>query len=204
MYSQLKKLVDGLIHEFDRISNERKMVLRELAAYIQQKKDSNEPIQLVYICTHNSRRSHYGQIAAVLAASYYHVDNVYSYSGGTEATAFNPNAIQALRTLGFEIYCEQYDQANPLYKVSFGENLFTNCFSKIYTDRVNPKQHFVAIMTCSDADENCPIIPGVSFRIVTTYEDPKKSDGTALQEQIYQDRFKQIATETLYVFSLVK
>jgi hypothetical protein len=59
-------------------------------------------------------------------------------------------------------------------------------------------------MTCSDADENCPLILGAENRISTTYEDPKKSDGTELQEQIYKERFKQIALETLYVFSLVK
>ncbi|MEI6311628.1 MAG: protein-tyrosine-phosphatase [Bacteroidota bacterium] len=204
MYIRLKKLADTLIQEFDTISMERKKILNELASFIQQKKDSNEPIQLVYICTHNSRRSHFGQIAGALAANYFHINQVSTFSGGTEATAFHPNAIQALRTLGFEISTTQLEQANPIYKVSFGEDLYTTCFSKIYKDEVNPKQHFAAIMTCSDADENCPLIPGVSLRIGTTYEDPKKSDGTALQEQTYQDRFKQILTETLYAFSLVK
>jgi len=204
MYLEIKKLADILCEQFDTIGMERKKILNEFALFIQQKKDSNEPIQLMYICTHNSRRSHFGQIAAALVANYYHIDRVSSFSGGTEATTFHPNAIQALRTLGFEISTEQHEQVNPLYKVSFGEDLYTMCFSKIYNDDMNPKQHFAAIMTCSDADENCPLIPGVSLRIGTTYEDPKKSDGTALQEQTYHDRFKQILTETLYAFSLVK
>ena len=59
-------------------------------------------------------------------------------------------------------------------------------------------------MTCSDADENCPFIPGVDLRIGTTYEDPKAYDGTDLQEIKYQERSKQIAKECLFVFSLIK
>ena len=58
-------------------------------------------------------------------------------------------------------------------------------------------------MTCGDAEENCPFIPGVELRIATTYEDPKRSDGTPLQEQTYLERFKQIATEVLYAFSKI-
>ena len=203
MNLKLKKLADTLCEQFDTIPMERKVLLQQMANYMQQKKEANELIQLVYICTHNSRRSHFGQIAAALAANYFHIDQVYTFSGGTEATAFHPNAIQALRSLGFEISTTQIEQANPIYKVSFGEDLYTMCFSKVYNDEGNPKDQFAAIMTCSDADENCPLIPGVSLRIGTTYEDPKKSDGTALQVQTYQDRFKQILTETLYAFSVV-
>jgi protein-tyrosine phosphatase/arsenate reductase len=59
-------------------------------------------------------------------------------------------------------------------------------------------------MTCSDADENCPFIPGVDLRVGTTYEDPKAFDGTALQDINYQERSKQIATECLFVFSQIK
>ena len=93
---------------------------------------------------------------------------------------------------------------NPTYEVSFGKNLSTTCFSKVYDDEVNPKSDFAAIMTCSDAEQNCPFIPGVALRIGTTYEDPKKSDGTPQQEETYTARFRQIATETLYAFSLVR
>jgi protein-tyrosine phosphatase/arsenate reductase len=56
-------------------------------------------------------------------------------------------------------------------------------------------------MTCSDAEENCPFIPGVDLRIGTTYDDPKAFDGTQLQDEKYQERSSQIALECLYVFS---
>ena len=74
----------------------------------------------------------------------------------------------------------------------------------MYDDPKNPQKEFAAIMTCSDAEENCPFIPGVELRIGTTYDDPKAFDNTPLQDTKYDERCKQIALETLYVFSKVK
>lgn len=156
----------------------------------------------MYICTHNSRRSHFGQIWAQVAANYFEITNVNSFSGGTEATSFNSNAIYALINQGF-IVKKQSNSQNPMYHVYFGEDCYTCCFSKVYDYETNPKNNFAAIMTCSDAEENCPFIPGVEIRIATTYEDPKKFDNTELQDYKYLERSKQIAIETLYVFSLI-
>ena len=203
MYKTIQELLDELSKQFNTISDERKTLLFQISKYIQEKKNNGLAIQLVYICTHNSRRSHFGQIAATIVANYYNIKNVASYSGGTEITAFNINAINALEKLGFEIVTNDLNN-NPLYKVFYDEENYVSCFSKKYNDDANPKNNFLAIMTCSDADENCPLILGAENRISTTYEDPKKSDGTELQDQIYKERFKQIALETLYVFSLVK
>jgi arsenate reductase (thioredoxin) len=203
MYQKIRQFTQSLEQGFSLIPPERKALLQKITGYIQERYNQNLPINLVYICTHNSRRSHFGQVAAALAASFYNIESVSTFSGGTEATAFNPNAIQALKSIGFEI---SYDEkpVNPTYEVSFGKNLLTTCFSKVYDDEVNPKSDFAAIMTCSDAEQNCPFIPGVALRIGTTYEDPKKSDGTPQQDETYLARFRQIATETLYVFSLVR
>lgn len=156
----------------------------------------------MYVCTHNSRRSHFGQVWAAVAADYYHISDIETYSGGTEATAFNPNAIHALQQTGFEIIRED-DGANPHYTVRFGVQRSTNCFSKVFNAPENPHESFAAIMTCSDADENCPFIPGVELRIGTTYEDPKAFDNTPLQDEKYLERSNQIARECLYVFSLI-
>ena len=202
MIKELEKLAQELEQEFNSISPQRKELLAKISRYITEKLQRNKEVNLVYICTHNSRRSHFGQIAAALAANYYQLPNVKTFSGGTEATAFHPNAIEALVGLGFRIE-KQTEEANPLYRVFFGEEEFTTCFSKVYNHSANPTNNFAAIMTCSDAEENCPFIPGVELRIGTTYEDPKVSDNTSKQKQVYTERFKQIATETLYAFSLV-
>ena len=204
MYPKIKSICDELILQFDSISTERKLVLTTISEYIQQKKSEGLPIQLMYVCTHNSRRSHFGQIWAAVAAVYYGVLDVTTFSGGTEATAFNQNAIQALEEIGFQINSKD-GGVNPVYEVYFSE-LTTpiHCFSKVYNDNFNPSYNFAAIMTCGDAEENCPFIPGVELRIATTYNDPKAFDGTSQAAEKYKERCLQIALETLYVFSKVQ
>ena len=203
MFTSIQRLCDELILDFDAIPNERKDLLKKISTYIQERKDKNQEINLVYVCTHNSRRSHFGQVWSAVATNYYRIKNVNTFSGGTEATAFNQNAINTLKEVGFEIN-KLSETDNPHYAVKFGPTEETICFSKTVDDQANPTANFAAIMTCSDADENCPFIPGVDLRIGTTYEDPKAFDGTDLQNLKYQERSKQIATECLFVFSQIK
>lgn len=201
MYPNIKTYVDGLTKEFKSIPQNRKEILEKITQYIAKKRVMGSPINLVYICTHNSRRSHFGQVWAHVAASYYGVKNVNTYSGGTEATAFNINAINSLKRVGFNIKPINIEK-NTTYHVFHDDNESPSvCFSKTYDDAENPQKEFAAIMTCSDAEENCPFIPGVELRIGTTYDDPKSFDNTPEQDAKYDERCKQIALETLYVFS---
>jgi protein-tyrosine phosphatase/arsenate reductase len=204
MFQSIKTYCDSLVKEFDKIPTERKEVLEKITQYIAKKTLLNKTINLIYICTHNSRRSHFGQIWAKVASEHYQIKNVHAFSGGTEATAFNSNAINALKRVGFVIISETHKK-NPVYQVSFDEiEKPIECFSKVYDDPKNPQEEFAAIMTCSDAEENCPFIPGVELRIATTYDDPKAFDNTPLQDTKYDERCRQIALETLYVFSKLK
>jgi hypothetical protein len=59
-------------------------------------------------------------------------------------------------------------------------------------------------MTCTSADESCPVVLGAAKRVATPYDDPKAFDGTADEAKMYDERCKQIATETFYVFSKLK
>ncbi len=204
MYPVIKTYIDSLTKEFLSIPEKRKDILENITNYIAKKQATGSAINLVYICTHNSRRSHFGQVWAQVAASYYGIKNVSIFSGGTEATAFNSNAINALKRIGFNIKAIDTEK-NTTYHVFHDNNEAPSiCFSKTYDDATNPQKEFAAIMTCSDAAENCPFIPGVELRIATTYDDPKAFDNTAQQDAKYDERCKQIALETLYVFSLVK
>jgi len=201
MYPSIKSYVDDLTKAFESIPQNRKEILEKITQYIAKKQEMAAPINLVYICTHNSRRSHFGQVWAHVAASYYGIKNVKSYSGGTEATAFNINAINSLKRVGFNIQASNSDK-NTTYHVFHDDNESPSvCFSKTYDDATNPQKEFAAIMTCSDAEENCPFIPGVELRIGTTYDDPKAFDNTPEQDAKYDERCKQIGLETLYVFS---
>jgi arsenate reductase len=204
LYPTLQTNCDQLIDEFDLIPADRKVLLLTISEYIQRKVDADLPINLMYVCTHNSRRSHFGQIWSAVAANFYNIPNVHTFSAGTEETAFHPNAIAALREQGF-IVVQENDTSNPIYTVKFGAPKdYVTCFSKTVQDGINPKADFAAIMTCSDADENCPFIPGVELRIGTSYEDPKAFDGTDLESEKYHERSQQIARECLYVFSRIK
>jgi arsenate reductase (thioredoxin) len=204
MYQAIQTCCEKLSHEFGGIPPGRKALLETLSRYITEKRKKNESVNLVYICTHNSRRSHFGQVWAAVAAARYKIANVHAFSGGTEATAFNVNAINALKRAGFKI--ETRDQNNnPVYKVYYSEQENpVECFSKTYDHPANPARKFAAIMTCGEADENCPLIPGSELRVVTTYEDPKAYDSTHLRDSKYDERCRQIALETLYAFSKVK
>ena len=204
MYSKIKTYCDNLNRDFYFIPIERKVILEKISEYINSKIGKGESINLVYICTHNSRRSHFGQVCAHLAANYYHIKNVTVFSGGTVATSFNINAIKAIERSGFTVKKRSND-LNPIYEVFYSEESEPIvCFSKVYHHFQNPQTGFAAIMTCSDAEENCPFIPGAELRIGTTYDDPKAFDNTSLQDSKYDERLKQIALETFYVFSLIK
>lgn len=200
MFPALKAYADSLTAEFDEISDERKAALEQMAAYIRGQKDSSLPVQLTFICTHNSRRSHMGQIWAAAAAAYYGIDAVATFSGGTEATAFNPRAVAAMERAGFEI--DGTGESNPRYRVHLQQgDAGLMCFSKKYDDAANPQKDFAAIMTCSQADAECPYIPGAKFRLSLPYNDPKEADGTSEEAARYDERCRQIGRELMYVFS---
>jgi arsenate reductase len=202
--NNIKKLIDELKERFDEISENRKELLESFAKYISEKMKENKEINLTFICTHNSRRSHMSQIWAQTAAEYFEIPNVECFSGGTEATAFNPRALRAIRDSGFKV--EQLNQSeNPVYLVYYANDKDPlKCFSKVYSDDFNPRKNYAAIMTCSDADENCPVVFGAEQRFPIRYDDPKEFDGTDLEEAKYKERFEQIGIEMLFVFNKIK
>lgn len=203
MFEKLKRASKSLISDFDFISEERKVLLDELAMYIRNKLNTSKEVQLIFICTHNSRRSHLAQVWAQAAANYYDVQGVKTYSGGTEETAFNTSAVNALKAAGFKINTLK-EGKNPKYNVRFAKKAEPIvCFSKEYNHKKNPKDGFVAIMTCSDAAEACPVVEGAHYRTKIQYEDPKKFDGTEQEASMYEERSLQIGREMLYVFKNV-
>ncbi len=204
LYPALQQQFIQFEKEFAAIEPHRKLILEELAAYVMQKKQASLPVQLNFICTHNSRRSHISQIWAQAAAAYYGIENIHCYSGGTEATAFNPRAVKAMTEAGFNIARES-EQENPHYVVSFGDHQPSlTAFSKVYSDAANPPHSFAAIMTCSHADENCPVVIGAEKRISLPFNDPKEFDGTRVEAEKYTERVQEIGREIAYAFSKVK
>ena len=203
MYKKLEATINELKQGFDEIPSGRKKLLREVADFISQELEENGTVKLNFICTHNSRRSHLAQIWKQTAAAYNNIDGVETFSGGTEATAFNPRAVAAVERAGFKV--ENPGGENPMYRIRFDENSEPmTCISKTFDDPANPSKDFAAIMTCSDADENCPFVPGTKFRASITYRDPKESDGTDREKETYDERCRQIGTEMFYMMHQVQ
>lgn len=203
IFQELQQNIETFVQQFNTIAAERKAELEKVSAYIQKKLETQQTPKLIVICTHNSRRSHLGQLWLAAAASYYNLPQIETFSGGTEATLFHPNAVAAIERVGFTTTIQEQAK-NPVYEVRWqADQKAYEAFSKVFDEAPNPTKDFAAIMVCSEADEGCPYVPGTDFRIALPFDDPKAFDGTAQETEKYDERCQQIGTEMLYVLSKI-
>jgi arsenate reductase len=223
---------DGLTNYFAKVEanllavpTDRQDELKSLANYVAKSIKADGTADVMFICTHNSRRSHFGQIWMAAAAQYLGIQGVKTYSAGTEATAFNPRAIAAVERAGIlvehipdPILLQQLDTSNPQLKFVNAVDLNNKvmmlttgkksnpifCFSKTIAHPINPNHGFGAVMTCTSADAACPIVKGADFRVAIPYIDPKVSDGKPEEAVTYDERCLQIATEMMWVMKQVQ
>jgi len=202
MNDKMKQYCELLELEFHQIKKDRKQLLKGLSEYILEKFNINKTPKIVVMCTHNSRRSHIGQLLLALGADYYKLPEIRTFSSGTEATAFNKRAIKAMRKIGFDIYTKNEEDTNPIYEIKWRDDMNAiKGFSKSINHSTIPKEDFAAIMVCSEADQDCPIISGCDFRLALPFDDPKAFDETALEEAKYDERCREIGREVFYVLS---
>lgn len=202
LFENIKDYCKELENSFSEIPPDRQELLKKLSTYIRTKLDAAETPSLVVICTHNSRRSHFGQIWLAVAAEFYGLSEIETFSGGTEATALNKSVVSVLQDIGFDINVTRQAHSNPIYHLRWGNSSPAyQAFSKKYDSAPNPAHEFAAIMVCSEADEGCPVVEGADFRISLPFKDPKISDGTEEQEQVYAMTSREIAIQMLYIAS---
>jgi hypothetical protein len=203
LFPKLSNYCNSLSTEFNQINEERKAELKGIANFIVEQRKEHKPANLLFVCTSNSRRSHMAQVWSQIAAYYYGIDSVFTFSGGTEQTRVNINAIDALVRTGIEIYSNNQGD-NPLRYIRIGIKINPwVIFSKKYTDATNPKNNFAAVMVCSEADKACPFVEGAESRIGLPYQDPKEFDNSPLKEAKYDERCRQIAREMFFIMDLV-
>lgn len=212
LYPAVRAYLDARKAEFDQIPAERKAALEAIAAYVRTQQAANRTAHLLFVCTHNSRRSQLSETWAAVAATYVGLGGVgeglVSESAGLEQTVFNERAIAALNRAGILLQKKPRPAFNgkggPQYNLAYGEaNILRGMHSKTIAQATQNWQAFAAVMTCSDADEKCPVVPGAESRFRLPYEDPKVSDGTPQEAATYDKRCAQIAREQLYVFTQV-
>lgn len=198
MFKKITEVLDRF--NFSNISDVRKEHLKSIAESLIEDIKKHGEIHLNFICTHNSRRSQFAQLWSFIIADHYQLP-IHSYSAGTEVTAFNERAVKSITDLGCKVAFEEGN--NPKYEVSIDRKKSLEMYSKVYNDKCFDEIKFIAIMTCSDADKNCPMIPSASRRISLSYEDPKVYDDTDIEEEMYKQRLLEIGLEIMYVFTKV-
>ena len=167
---------DRLTTSFDMIDEPHRLAGRKLADWIAESDRPGRRLDVIVVCTGNSRRSILGATMGNIAAAYYGMPEVRFHSGGTAPSAFNARTVRALQEIGVEIEPTGKEAprgepktANPVYRVRWGppvgsdEPAFEATeFSKRYDDPANPPQGFAALMVCSEADAACPFVKGAA------------------------------------------
>lgn len=198
MFQTIKNYIESL--DISSIHEERLAQLDVLVHAIRESQKEFSEVQLNFICTHNSRRSHIAQIWASILADFYSIEAVSTYSGGTEATKVYRSVLSSAENIGLIVHLIQ-EGKNPHFSIHFGEDKCVSpLFSKRFDDEVNPKEKSITVMVCSDAAENCPYIPSVFKRVALPFKDPKEFDHTLNELQAYSEKHQEIATELKYVF----
>ena len=88
---------------------------QKLVEWIATSYRPGSPLDIIIVCTGNSRRSILGAVWGYIAAAYYGMPEIRFHSGGTAPTAFNIRAVNTLKNIGVEIE-ETLDAMNDLVK----------------------------------------------------------------------------------------
>ena len=108
--------------------------------------------RVLFLCTGNSARSQMAEGLLRRMAE----DRFDVFSAGTEPAGLNPLAVKALAEIGIDISHHRSKGAKEYLGQGFS----------------------FLITVCDQANEHCPIFPGVVFRYHWSFEDPARATGT--------------------------
>lgn len=107
--------------------------------------------RVLFLCTHNSARSQMAEGFLRAMAG----DRFEAQSAGTEQTSVNPLAIRVMAERAIDI---------------------SGHTSKVYDGLIGERWDYL-ITVCDDANERCPIVPGVAKRLHWSFDDPSRAPG---------------------------
>ena len=124
---KVKEYADTLTTSFDMIDETHRLAGGKLAEWIAKNYRPGKPLDIVAVCTGNSRRSMLGATMGHVASVYYGMPEIRFHSGGTAPTAFNIRTVNALKEIGVEVEPTgkeaargEPQTANPLYRIRWG------------------------------------------------------------------------------------
>ena len=141
---------------------------------------------IVFLCTHNSRRSQLCQVWGSILSKIYNIDLKFN-SAGTEKTEVYKTVFYCFSNVGVEI------KDSKVFYRDLSLSLNSKVLEEIQSDK------FISIMTCSDAEKSCPSDSRSIKNISMTYQDPKVFDYTEKEKDEYLKTSKLIAKELNYV-----
>jgi arsenate reductase (thioredoxin) len=198
----VREHADTLTTSFDMVDQAHRLAGGKLVDWIAKNYRPGTPLNIIVVCTGNSRRSILGATMGNIAADYYGMPEIRFHSGGTAPTAFNSRTVNTLKAMGVEIEATgkeaargEPETANPVYRIRWGSPSAPGGtvaeateFSKRYDDSDNPQAGFAALMVCGEADAGCPFVKGAALRVSMPYLDPKIYDGGAYETAKYAER----------------
>jgi arsenate reductase len=111
--------------------------------------------RVLFLCTHNSARSQMAEgFLRAMAGTRFEAQ-----SAGTEKTAVNPLAIRVMAERGVDL---------------------SGHTSKV-VDGLLHERWDTLITVCDDANERCPVVPGIQNRVHWSFEDPSRATGSEAQ-----------------------
>ena len=90
LHPPLRAHADSLARSFDRIGQTHRLASQKLADWLLAHYQSGRPLDVIAVCTGNSRRSILGSTMGNVAAAHAGLPEIRFHSGGTDPTAFNP------------------------------------------------------------------------------------------------------------------
>lgn len=194
MYKPKKYPVSTFIETLRKASSflkaDRKLLLNKVVEVI---KSHDKEAKVVFVCTHNSRRSQAAELLLHLISEHFKRP-IITESAGTESTAFHGNMVKAFNSFGVNFL--KYDLGNPLYIYQeFGQDKY------LYSKRLEELdyQNSILITVCGDAKDNCPLILDGLAHLHLGYTDPKSFDGSDDELTGYQGKILEIGAELYYL-----
>lgn len=128
--------------------------------------------KVLFVCIHNSARSQMAEEYLRHMAG----DDYEAESAGLEPGTINPLVVEVLKEDGIDISGKQTQSVFDLYKAG-------------------KKYHYVITVCSREAEEKCPIFPGVTQRFNWPFDDPSKVEGSHEEKldkvRIIRDQIKE-------------